>query len=686
MINSENQFGHGGADKREAGRYLFACAALFIILLAIYGNSMQGEWHFDDFIHIPDNAGIRIENWSLSEIKGALYFEEKLWRPAAYLSFAANYYFGGADVFGYHAVNLLIHYVSALFLFLFLYNTFRLPLVRGRYGDHAYPLSLISTMLWATSPIQVLAVSYVVQRMTGMAGMFYIIALYCYLKGRCSPVRWRKIGFLTLCVLSGLLSVGSKENGALLPLSIFVFDLLLIQGATAENIRKNALAAVLPLVFIAVIGIYYVDPARILDGYANRPFTLWERLLTEPRVMVLYFFMLFYPVSSHYSFLHDIAVSRSLFEPWTTLPAMAIVFGLIGYACRIARTRPLISFSILFFFLNHAIEGTIIPLELIFEHRNYIPSMFLFVPVTIAMLGVYQRFSAWKPLRFLMVLFAALFILSQGFTVYMRNEILRYDATMWLDTMVKYPALSRPHHNIGTYYLKRGDMAKALKELRTALSLVREPAKPYDKAVIHYSLGVAYQALGDYDKAFDHFKAGFDLFPQYASPAYGLARIHLRRGDLKGADSYSGHAVERNPASSEMREFRSLVLLRQGRYDEALHEAMTARAIDDSGARSLALVGEIYNQRGDYDQAIRWWREFMKRNPESVDGWCALIDLYDRVNDRDGLVPLANMITDRMGNADIRDFLKEKTGRGGISIHEIDQEHVAAIIERERDR
>ena len=116
--------------------------------------------------------------------------------------------------------------------------------------------------------------------------------------------------------------------------------------------------------------------------------------MTEPRVLCIYLSQLFYPVPTRLSIEHDIIYSTSLIRPWTTLPAILGVFFLIGLAGRQMRRRPMLSFAILFFFLNHAVESSVLPLELIFEHRNYLPSMFLFVPVAIGLQRVLDFYRA----------------------------------------------------------------------------------------------------------------------------------------------------------------------------------------------------------------------------------------------------------------------------------------------------
>jgi len=128
-------------------KYAFFFVSLLILLLAVYGNSFHGEWHFDDIPNIVENTNIHLNNISIKEIYNAFHFRGDLIRPVSYLSFATNYYFGGLETFGYHLINFIIHYVTAVFLFLFILGTLRLPLLRDRYGERAYAISALGNRL-----------------------------------------------------------------------------------------------------------------------------------------------------------------------------------------------------------------------------------------------------------------------------------------------------------------------------------------------------------------------------------------------------------------------------------------------------------------------------------------------------------------------------------------------------------
>ncbi len=171
-------------------KFLFSSAALAAILFSIYSNSFDCGWHLDDFHSITDNPSIHLENLTWEDVRKTLHsdlnYPEKLYRPVAGLTLALNYFVSGTDPASYHLVNLLIHWLSSVFLFLFIHRTLNLPSLKGKYVSSAYPIALLSATLWAINPVQTQSVTYIVQRMASLAGMFYIMSMYFYMKARTS--------------------------------------------------------------------------------------------------------------------------------------------------------------------------------------------------------------------------------------------------------------------------------------------------------------------------------------------------------------------------------------------------------------------------------------------------------------------------------------------------------------------
>ncbi|HUN53845.1 MAG TPA: hypothetical protein VMU29_01685 [Smithella sp.] len=630
----------------ESHKYIFTFIALFAALFIIYSNSFHGDWHFDDFGNIVNNPHTQIKSFSWPEIKQYVHdiSQNRLWRPLPVLSFALNYKLGGMDVFGFHVVNFIIHYLTSVFLFLFIYNMLKLPRLKDQYQNIAYPVSLLASFLWALNPLHVTCVTYIVQRYTSMAGLFYIMSMYFYLKGRTSAqlskTKTSSILFFILCVAAGLAGVLSKENAAMLPVSILLFDLFLIQGVTKENIKKCIRISALPLLLILVIGFIYTSGFSnflgfrdLSAGYKIRGFTMMQRLLTEPRVILFYLSLLFYPVSSRLTFLYDFEVSRSLIHPWTTIPSILTIFLIIGFALYISRKRPLSSFCVIFFFLNHIIEGSIFNLELIYDYRNYLPSMLLFVPCTEFIIYVIDYFSYKKLMQIIVAFGIAIIIFGLGDITYSRNKIFSDDFSLWFDNAEKSPGLSRPHAMLGSIYCNYHENEKGLKEYEKAMSLNNFGGSNISLSLQEYNLGLLYFTQRQDDLAMDYFIKSSKTNPQHIPNYIYMAKIKLRHDQISQAGQIIENKFREYPDNSKLMDLYSFILLKDGKIDAAKNFAQKILAKDPDSLNALEIMAEVCRLKNNYAQAIYYWKSVRELAPQNAYANLALIELYGKIKD-----------------------------------------------------
>ena len=572
---------------------LFAFVALLFVVLVIYSNTFDASWHFDDESNILENKPLHLTTLNLENIKKTFFAswkkgDARLYRPAACLSFALNYYFGGAEVYGYHMVNLIIHFLSSVFLFLFVYHTLNLPLLKQRYGSNSYFIALLSALLWALNPMQTQAVTYVVQRMTSMAGMFSIMAMYFYLKGRISTQNPFKTAHYIACCICGILAMGSKENAVMIPMVILLYDLFLIQGVTKENIKRYSfflLIAVLICLALALLlaGPSILDPKWIVAGYQNRGFSLSERLLTEPRVILFYVSLLLYPMPDRLCLEHSITLSTGLITPISTIISIIVIVLIFCLACAWARKRPLISFCVLFFLMNHLIEASVFPLELIFEHRNYLPSMLLFVPISILLSGGIDFFSNRRYFQALLISFIILVLIGWGHSTYVRNMIWKSGESQWRDCVDKYPELARAHNNLGAYYGRQGKNQKAIRAY--LVSLEKENKNNLvGKNWIYYNLGALYHKLGKDQKALFYYDQAQRYQPHFAPTLVNKGVIFLKRG----------------------------------LYEKARGEFLNALASDSENVDACGNLGYLHLLTGEPAKAMEYLESALQLEPENT--------------------------------------------------------------------
>lgn len=372
-------------------RRFFSLGVLGLGILAvflIYLPTLGGGFFFDDHPNIVLNPSVKIVDLSWESLRLAWSggLSGQFGRPISQLSFALNYYFSGFSSYAFKLTNLLIHCLNGVLVYLLSYqllDSVRERLKSPRVGVYA---SLLASV-WLLHPIQLTSVLYAVQRMTSLSAFFLLAALLFHVIAR-RRTNGRWVMALLLIMAWGVcwpLSILSKEAGILFPAYVAVYELIIRRS---ERGRLDALGRViLVLSLLVVLGIvpYLASPFGkwILSGYEIRSFSLVERLLTESRVIWAYLSWIAFPILGSFALFHDdIVVSTSITDPWSTLPAIIGLLGLAFWSIFNSRRFPLAAFSIVWFLIGHSLESTFIPLEMVHEHRNYLPLLgILLLPV-----------------------------------------------------------------------------------------------------------------------------------------------------------------------------------------------------------------------------------------------------------------------------------------------------------------
>jgi hypothetical protein len=135
----------------------------------------------------------------------------------------------------------------------------------------------------------------------------------------------------------------------------------------------------------------------IIEGYAFRSFTMSERVLTQSRIILYYLTLLIFPHPSRLNLDYDFPISRTILDPPTTLISILIIAGLMGYSIWVAKKKPVLSFFILWYFGNLVIESSIFPLEMVYEHRLYLPAVGPFVLFSLLVIRGAERLKLKAP-------------------------------------------------------------------------------------------------------------------------------------------------------------------------------------------------------------------------------------------------------------------------------------------------
>ncbi|MBU1057807.1 MAG: hypothetical protein KJ804_05745 [Proteobacteria bacterium] len=467
----------------------------------------------------------------------------------------------------------------------------------------ALDTALLAATLWAIHPIQVQAVTYIVQRMASMAAMFYIVGFYCYCRFRFSRQTSLRLLFTILALISWLLGIFSKENAVLLPLAILCFELVFFPLTR----KRKLFTLFLCLLFIGVslLTLLTMQQGELLDyfrsPYSYRTFTMEERLLTEPRIIVQYLRLLLLPVNTYLTHESDIIASTGLFSPVTTGFSMLLLTLLLFFSLWAKTRYKLLSFAILFFFINHLVESSFIALELYFEHRNYLPSMFLFLALSCLILQG-RAFYIIHKRRFMQILvtLAILFLLiGEGATTWLRNEDWRNEQSLLEDAIAKAPENIRPKISMAVELMKIPEYDKAKEQLKLAEKLVKKfpdryPANHigllyYNAAGLHFKLGNKDKAILLYDKSIK--------YSPYEKQSYAnLGYLCYLKGDLNCAEKCYVSALQLGFEDARLYNMLARLYHKKGQYDEAQVTLEAGIAIENIRILSLNLIAIALDQ------------------------------------------------------------------------------------------
>jgi len=380
-------------------------ALALLVTALIYWPGLYGGWLFDDYPNIVDNHGVQPSEITLpSLVQVALSSPASDFkRPLASLSFAMNYLAGGMNPFGWKLLNLAIHLLNGIGAYVLAAQLLQL-LHKGQAIADGVPISgadrsgtmrpdTIAALIaaaWILLPINLTAVLYVVQREESLANLFVLAGLIAYVSGRQRMLASGGSGPFLQCVASLLIPVAvgvlAKETVVMLPLYALLIEWIIFRFRAPllpKADRRIAALFVIVLAIPLVVGMAWLGPKLLRpDAWATRDFTLDTRLLSEARVVCNYIAWTLFPTPGSLSFYHDeFAVSRSLLSPWTTLPSLLFLAGLTWFAYASRNRTPLVALGIGLYLSSHLLTGTVLPLELVYEHRNYFGSLGLLLAV-----------------------------------------------------------------------------------------------------------------------------------------------------------------------------------------------------------------------------------------------------------------------------------------------------------------
>ena len=449
---------------------IFAILAAILLTIIVYMPGLNGEFYFDDTPNIEENFLLHIKDLQLDALWQAMWSGQAgvLKRPISMLSFAINHYFFGLSPFAMKVINLIIHLINGVLIFLLINFLFKNVNIKNQTYKHSKYIAYFIVIVWLIHPINLTNVLYVIQRMNSLSALFSLLAIifYCNVRRRQFDNKGRWLSLILLPSFFGILAILSKENAILLPyfilcIEIFIFKFKSVDQHT-ENKNKIIIysATIFPGLALFITLILNLDWFE--RAYEFRDFTITERLLSQSRILIWYMRMIVAPDLTQLSlFVEFSPLSTSIFSPISTLLSLVVLASIIILAIKLKNSVPLFSFGVFWFFVGHALESSIIPLELIFEHRNYLPSLGLIIAIISVMDLVFKYISK---INFAKIALPLAWLLILSITTHARANQWENSISLALVDVHNYPNSSRANIYAGLAYTRAAVGANDISE------------------------------------------------------------------------------------------------------------------------------------------------------------------------------------------------------------------------------
>jgi len=460
-----------------------------IFVLAVgfisYANSFSAPFQFDEYRFLTPNPFI-ISGASVS----SLHYDQELEKMVAHrylvmLTFLLNYRMHGFEVEGYHVVNFVVHIISSLLVFWLVLSLFKTPFMNG--AGIRYPsvsIAAFAGLIFAAHPVQTEAVTYIHQRSSSMAGMFFLLSLVLYLRWRLSPGagssggRRRAWLWYAGSVLAAVCAMKSKENAFTLPFVIVLCEFLFFGG----RVRPRAVRLLPVLMTLLIIPLtsflgldWSLERATWSGMNVTQAVSRTDYLLTQFRVIMTYLRLFFFPVNQNFLYNYPVYHSFFTFAVFASFVCLLFLFALGGYLVYLSRRGNrglrIIAFGIFWFFMTLSVESSFIPIPaLINEYRLYLPSVGFILSMVTAVFLVRERLTR-AGMRFVVTAcLAGIVILFSG-AAYARNNIWSGKIGFWQDVLKKSPGTAAPHNYLAMEYERLGMMDRAMVEYMASLAI-----------------------------------------------------------------------------------------------------------------------------------------------------------------------------------------------------------------------
>ncbi len=526
--------------QQNDSRTLVVAVVIVVFGCCIYANSFDAPFVLDGRSEIENNTAIR-RVWPPW---GWLTYNV---RPLAYFTFALDYELYGfgdekSGPWGFHLTNLLIHLVAALLLF----GVMRRTLLQGRgeqrFAEHATYLAAGIALIWMAHPLQTQSVTYIVQRIEAMMGVFVLLSLYCFVVAQrsTSPKIW-----LSLSVAACMLGLITKEVAAVIPLLVIVYDRIFVTTSWKELLHQRRWYY---LALFGTWGAFGILLATRWSSYHGRignieSISPMQYALTQPGVLSQYLRLTILPVGQCLDYWWPIATS-----PGEIVPGLILILSLLGLTFWALYRYPQWGFWGWWFFIILGPTSSIVPIQdLAFEHRMYLSLAGLAALFVLGGYEISQRTGFLSKRGWLFGVVPVVIVIL-GVTTVIRNESYRTRVSVWQDVITKAPNNPRAYLNLG---LALDEQGKHYEAVQTFLKVIQTHPDYEQIADVYNNLGATYLTLNDNQNAQRALLKALEIDPNYPRAYTNLGVMLARSGQIQAAIPHFQKAVELMPNNPE---------------------------------------------------------------------------------------------------------------------------------------
>jgi tetratricopeptide (TPR) repeat protein len=583
---------------------VLVAGALIVAAGAIaYSNSFGGPFIYDGKQSILDNHYIR-RLWPITEAMKAPPQATTSGRPIVCLSLAVNYAISNLDVWSYHAFNLTVHLIAGLLLFGIVRRTLVSERLKERFGGASTVLASACALLWVLHPLNTQAVTYVIQRAESMMGMFYLLTLYCAVRGFASK---RAGGWYVASVVACALGMGTKEVMVTAPLIVLLYDRIFVSRSFKELFRRHVgLYVGLVAGWLVLGAIHRSAPRSQSAGFGLKMLGPLEYAQTQCKVILRYIALAFYPDPLVLNYTRKAV--RTFVE---CIPQGLLILAMLAGTGLALRYRPGLGFLGAWFFLILGPTSSFVPIaDLIFEHRMYLS---LAGVVALVVLGGYwgmQRvFGSSKPVKVVGLAIVLAVAGAMAATTHRRNNDYRDALTIWKDTVTKQPDNFSAWATLGGNYANRAMYSEAIDACRRAIELYPDISYAYNaRAVAHGKTGQYEQAIADFTKA-------VEIEPTHSRAYSNRAAIYKVLGQYDLAIADCNESIRLNPRYAPTFDIRAGCYRDRGDLEKALADYTEAIRIDPRLLRAYVTRAMVWDSKGEWDRALADYTGAIEVNP-----------------------------------------------------------------------